>query len=111
MQLPTSLPDSLPDAIASDPLWLTIWLVILGGTHVLSLGFVAYRTEDAWRFRWEPLAIVGSFLVAGMIMDYLYQQVGYVRLLGLAHLIGWAPIYGWLLYRRKTIGWLSLWGK
>ncbi len=109
--LSNTLPNNLGDAIASEPLWLTAWLIVLGGTHFLALAFVVYKNEARWRFRWEPLAIVGCFFLAGVIMNALYAQYGYVRLLGLGHLIGWAPIYAWMLYRRKGIGFAGIWGK
>ena len=104
-------PATLGDAIASEPMWLLTWIAVLVGTHFLALAFVAHRDQDQWRLRWEPMAIVVSFMIAGTVMEMLYARFGYVRLLGLAHLIGWLPIYSWLLYRRRTIGLSSLWGR
>jgi len=37
-------------------------------------------------------------------MSWLYGQVGYVRLLGLAHLLFWGPVWVWILSRRAAIG-------
>ena len=34
-------------------------------------------------------------------MEYLYQQYGYVRLLGLAHIVFWTPVYAWIFTHRK----------
>lgn len=73
--------------------------------------FVVYKEQDNWRFRWEPLAIIGSLALAGLFMTELFDRYGYVRLLGLAHLVVWAPIYGWLLWRRRAIGFKTVWGK
>ena len=109
--LPAGLPAGLNEAMAAEPAWLSAWLLVLGGTHFISIFFVAWRADGQWGFRWEPLAIIGSLMVAGLFMNELYDRVGYVRLLGLAHLVCWAPIYGWLLYRRRAIGFSSLWGK
>ena len=38
-----------------------------------------------------------------MIMTWLYSQVGYVRLLGLAHLVYWTPVYLWMWSRRRAL--------
>ena len=50
-------------------------------------------------------------MAAGVYMSWLYEQVGYVRLLGLPHLVFWTPVYVWVLLRRRTIGTNSLFGK
>ena len=105
------IPATLGGAIGSEPTWLVAWLVLLVGTIFTSILFFAYKKDDGWGFRWEPLAIIGCFFVSGTIMEYMYGQFGYVRLLGLAHIIGWAPIYGWLAFKRKVIGFSSVWGK
>ena len=44
-------------------------------------------------------------------MNWLYGEVGYVRLLGLAHVLFWGPVYGWILWRRRAIGTASWYGK
>lgn len=105
------IPATLGEAIGSEPLWLTAWLMLLVGTIFSSIFFTVYKNDDGWGFRWEPLAILLGFFVSGTIMEYMYGQMGYVRLLGLAHLIGWAPIYGWLAFKRKAIGFSTVWGK
>lgn len=43
-------------------------------------------------------------------MGWLYEQVGYVRLLGLAHLVCWGPVWLRILSRRRAIGTDSLFG-
>ena len=104
------IPATLGEAIGSEPAWLTAWLMVLGGIHFVAIVFTVFREEDRWRFRWEPIGIIASFFLAGVIMSAMYDHYGYVRLLGLAHIIGWLPIYGWLLYRRREIGFSSAWG-
>ena len=59
------------------------------------------KTPQGWRPRYEALAIVAAFLLAGEFMEYLYQQYGYVRLLGLAHIVFWTPVYAWIFTHRK----------
>ena len=105
------LPGTLGEAISTEPTWLVSWLVLLVGTQFLSIALVIYKDEQGFRFRWEPLAIIGCFLLAGAIMEAMYARMGYVRFLGLAHIIGWAPIYIYLVIKRKGIGFVTLWGK
>ena len=105
------LPATLGEAMSTEPTWLVSWLILLGGTIFLSIVFTIYKDEQGFRFRWEPLAIIGCFFLAGAIMNFMYERVGYVRLLGLAHIIGWAPIYVYLVIKRKGIGFATLWGK
>jgi hypothetical protein len=102
---------SLGAAIASQPAWLQAWVMAMVVVHLLAVVFAATRTPDGWRVRPEPLAILASFLAAGMFMGWLYEQYGYVRLLGLAHLVFWTPVYLWVLTRRKDPAPGSLFGK
>ena len=105
------MPASLADALATEPLWLKGWLGVLVVTLMLAVVFVVRRAEGRWRIRPEPVAILASLFAAGLFMEWLYAQVGYVRLLGLAHLVCWTPVYIWVLARRRSIGTKSLFGK
>lgn len=50
-------------------------------------------------------------VAAAVFMEWLYGQVGYVRLLGVAHLVCWTPVFLWILARRRSIDRGSLFGK
>ena len=102
---------TLNDAIGTQPMWLQAWVMVLVLTHVLALVFVVAKTADGWRVRGEPIAIVLSFVAAAIFMSWLFEQYGYVRLLGLGHLVFWTPAYAWVLMRRKQIGTDTLFGK
>jgi hypothetical protein len=95
---------TLTDVMAAEPLWIRIWLATLVATHFAALFFVVYREAGRWRVRSEPLAILASFLAAAILMNALYARFGYVRLLGLAHLVFWPAAYAWVLRRRRAIG-------
>jgi len=97
-----NMPASLGEAIATEPLWLQAWVMSLVAVHLVALAFVVTRRERGWRVRYQPIAIVASFLFAGAFMGWLYDQVGYVRLLGLAHLIFWTPVYVWVWRSRAA---------
>ncbi|MEJ6704475.1 MAG: hypothetical protein ACKVKL_02555 [Pseudomonadales bacterium] len=90
---------SLGDAIATQGVFLQGWVMVLVGTHLISLLLSVYKQDGKFKIRYESLAIVGSFFVAGASISWLYEQVGYVRLLGLPHLIFWTPVFVWVLSR------------
>jgi len=69
------------------------------------------RTPGGWRVRLESLAILLSFVAAAVFMTWLYTQVGYVRPLGVAHLVFWSPVYVWVLLRRRALQSEGLFGK
>ena len=94
--------DNLGDAIwATQPGWLLAYLMVLVAANLGAVFFIAKKTPQGWRPRYEALAIVAAFLLAGEFMEYLYQQYGYVRLLGLAHIVFWTPVYAWIFTHRK----------
>ncbi len=102
---------TLNDAIATQPMWLQAWVMVLVLTHVLALVFVVTKSADGWRVRGEPIAIFLSFAAAAVLMTWLFEQYGYVRLLGLGHLVFWTPAYVWVAMRRRQIGTDSRFGK
>ena len=106
-----ALPATLTEAIATEPGWLRAWVMLLVVSNLAGLLFIVGRGEGRWLVRPEPIAIVASFVAAGVFMGWMYEQVGYVRLLGLAHLLCWGPAYAWVLMRRRAIGTASLFGK
>ncbi|MGI9286525.1 MAG: hypothetical protein ACR2P1_14150 [Pseudomonadales bacterium] len=89
-------------AIATEPMWLQVWLLLLGAANLAAIFFVFTKRSGKIAVRVEALAIIFSFLAAGIFMSWLYGKVGYVRLLGLPHLVFWLPVFVWLLnkYRR-----------
>lgn len=107
----SDLPATLNDAIATEPLWLQAWVMGLVVANLAALLFVVGRREGRWFARPEPIAIVASFIAAALFMGWLYEQVGYVRLLGLAHLLCWGPVWVWILSRRRAIGTRTHFGK
>jgi hypothetical protein len=107
----TQLPATLNEAILTEPVWLQAWVLILVVSQLGALAFVLGRSAGHWVLRKECLAIIPGFVVAAIIMDGMYGQFGYVRLLGLAHLIGWTGPWLWVLSRRSLIDTATLYGK
>lgn len=111
MESNSDLPASLNEAIFSEPMWLQAWVLLLVVTNLGALLFAVKRGEGGLGVRAEPIAILIGFLGAVVFMDWIYGQVGYVRLLGLAHLVFWGPVWLWLMTRRKAIGTADFFGK
>lgn len=79
--------------VARQPLWVQIWMdvmmiVLLG----LSVVFSFVRVEARW--------VLAAFLAGAAAMLFIYSRMGYVRLLGLGHVIFWTPVLVYLLRRR-----------
>lgn len=104
-------PASLGDALATEPAWLQAWVMAMVVSHLIAIVFVAGRSENRWFIRYEPLAILASFLLAAVFMNWLYGQIGYVRLLGVAHLVCWTPAWVWIAMRIRSVGLVSIFGK
>ncbi len=81
--------------IRAGPTWVYIWLNVLSLALILSIPFAFVRKEARW--------VLLSMLFVFPAMLYLYSQVGYVRLLGIVHVIFWTPLLIYLWQRRK--GW------
>ena len=77
------------------PFPLNIWIYCLITIHVLAF----YYLPEI-----EAIAVLGGFLLAPVIMTYIYKNHGgMVRLAGLMHL-AWLGIIPWLIYRLHTNG-------
>lgn len=106
-----NMPSTLGDALAIEPVWLQAWVLAMVASHLIAVFFIAGRSEGRWFIRYESLAILASFLLAAVFMNWLYVQVGYVRLLGLAHLLFWTPAWVWIAFRLRIVGLASVFGK
>ena len=105
------IPATLGEAIATEPSWLQLWVLVLVVINLAGILFVIGKDAGRWKVRAEPIWILVSFFVAAVIMNWMYGEFGYVRLLGSAHLIAWLPVYVWIFRRRSGIGLQSVFGK
>ena len=92
-------PADLNAAIAMQSAWLQAWVMVLVVVNLAAALFLVVRRDGKFSLRVEALAILVSFFAAGAFMGWLYDQVGYVRLLGLPHLLFWMPVYVWLVIK------------
>ena len=65
--------------------------------------FIKKRAEAKW--------VLGAIMPAGLLMEVMYSQFGYQRILGLPHVIFWTPLLVYLWTRRGAWDVSSLPGK
>ena len=86
---------SFEEAVATQPQWVQVWVMILGLAilgSVIALLFQRPTRRDA--------IVIALVMVATVVaMQWLYGQVGYVRLLGIVHVVLWTPLV-FYLWRR-----------
>jgi hypothetical protein len=78
--------------------WIRLWLYWLGYAIVLTpliLAFSKATRRDALIVFLTNVCVVAS-------MGWLYQQIGYVRLLGIVHVFLWTPLFIYLFARAKN---------
>ena len=78
--------------------WLRAWFYWLGYAIVLTpviLAFSKATRRDALIVLLTNIGVVAS-------MGWLYEQIGYVRLLGIVHVILWTPLFVYLVFRGKN---------
>ena len=93
---------TLSEAMAQlSPTWLTIWLnILMVGAFLLPVAL----------FIWKPTRMTAVYcLVAGALgafgVGWMYEQMGYVKLLGLPHILVWTPlsVHLWLKFKSPDV--------
>jgi hypothetical protein len=86
---------SFEDAIAQQPQWVQIWVKVM--TVVVIGAFLLLLFSKATRR--DSLAILIAVVPITLMMQWLYDTLGYTRLLGLPHVIFWTPLAAYLWWR------------
>lgn len=89
------------EAIALQPVWVQFWLNILGvGAFIVPVSFLIWRQS-----RIAGIVTLVTVMLAGGAIFWMYSQMGYVRLLGLPHVVLWTPlaVYLWRQIRRADM--------
>jgi len=89
---------SLNEAMAEfGPSWLRVWLplLLLGGVIAPLVLLV-----------WSKSRLIGAIsfavgIIAMIATNYMYTQMGYVKLLGLPHIIMWTPLVIYLILQNR----------
>lgn len=85
------------DAVAHQPLWVRVWLDWLLFV-VIALPFALLVWKQS---RIVVLAAIIADIPAGLGTAWIYQHMGYVKLLGLAHIFFWTPLAVYLYMQLK----------
>jgi len=81
------------EAMAQQPQWVQLWLnVLLLGTFILPAALLIWRQT-----RLTGIVTLIVSLTAGFGVMWLYNRMGYVRLLGLPHVLLWTPLVIYLI--------------
>lgn len=95
--------DNLMWRILSLPLGWRAWVLWLMTINTACIFFLQHR----------PARIVGLVWLGNIAsMMTLYWVLGYVRLLGLSHVIWWTPLFAWLaplVWRARLTGSYGVW--
>lgn len=92
---------TLQEAIALQPAWVGYWLKwLFFGAYVLPLALLIWRQS-----RIAAIASIAAAIAGAFGTEWLYDNMGYVKLLGLPHIIVWTPlaIYLWSQIRRTDM--------
>lgn len=86
------LQDNMMIKIMAEPIWLQAWVGWMMLLNTAALLFLKHKQAKVVLAVW-----VGNVIT----MAVLYEMVGYVRLLGLSHVIWWTPLVIYLFRQRK----------
>lgn len=88
---------SFEEAMALQPGWLQIWLnVLFIGAYVLPLTLFIWRET-----RVAAVIVLVASGLGGFAVTLMYNQMGYVKLLGLPHVVFWTPVALYLWSRLR----------
>ena len=92
---------SFEEAIATQPSWVQWWVnwmsIAIVGSMIALLFSKTTRRDSA--------VILMTSLAIFFMMMWLYQQIGFVRLLGIVHVVIWTPlvVYFWRRLKNPAI--------
>lgn len=85
------------DAMALQPTWVLIWMnILLVGAFILPIALLIWKQS-----RVAGLLTLLASAIAGMLINVLFNNLGYVKLLGLPHLVLWTPLIVFLYAQTK----------
>ena len=90
---------TLQEAIAAQPTWVVIWTNwLLFGAFVLPLVLLIWRES-----RFTGIVTALASVLSATAIDWMFGAMGYVKLLGLPHVLIWTPLVFFLIVQaRKT---------
>lgn len=89
---------SFEEALAQLPQWVQHWMNFIALVLAVStIAFLIFKTT-----RWLGAYMVVSTIALFLIMTWLYNQMGMVRLLGIVHIVFWTPLIVYLWRRLRS---------
>jgi hypothetical protein len=86
------------DAMFSNTGGIRFWFYWLGYVIVATPVILAFSEAT----RRDALIVLLTNISVIVAMGWLYRQIGYVRLLGIVHVILWTPLFVYLFSRAKN---------
>lgn len=94
---------TLIQRIAEGPAWIYWWTRVIDTSNWLLIPLAFFDKRAHWALT--------AWLANVIIILTLYGTFGYVRLLGLSHILVWTPLLIYLLYLRKPFAQENLAGR
>ena len=85
---------SLMQRIFTMPFPWNVWVMLLGLVN-LAGGLYFFATL-------EGKFAIGAMMGAMMVMQFIFSKYGFVRLLGLGHILFWVPLLIWSVFRLRS---------
>lgn len=85
------------EAMFSSTGWIRVWFYWLGYSIVATPIILAFSKAT----RRDALIVLLTNITVVASMGWLFDQIGYVRLLGIVHVILWTPLFIYLFGRAK----------
>jgi len=86
------------EAMFSTTGWIRVWFYWLGYAIVATPAILAFSKAT----RRDALIVLLTNICVIVSMGWLYEQIGYVRLLGIVHVVLWTPLFVYLVGRAKN---------
>jgi asparagine N-glycosylation enzyme membrane subunit Stt3 len=95
---------TLSQALETQPLWVQYWNYFMVFCIVLvPLSLLIWKQS-----RFTSVIVVAASLLAGVGVFRIFDALGYVKLLGLPHVIVWTPLV-WFLFRQIKRNDMPVW--
>jgi hypothetical protein len=89
---------TLGDEMANQAAWLDVWLpILMFGSFILPLALLVWKPS-----RIAGLAAIAAGLLSFVAISWMFEQLGYVKLLGLPHVLFYTPIIIYFISRLRS---------
>ncbi|SMX44394.1 hypothetical protein [Octadecabacter ascidiaceicola] len=89
---------TLEEAMADQAAWLNIWLpILMFGSMILPVVLLIWKPS-----RLAGLAGIAAGLLSFAAISWMYEQLGYVKLLGLPHVLFYTPVVIYFISRLRS---------